>query len=148
MNSAKNTRKNEANHLAAYARLMPMTRIREIAGSAHTLQIDIPRRLIEKFLRKMLPIVAEAADAFKDKADPDGLTPKLKENIALYGIEPWAEAYEDPAMIFAAPLSALFCIDNSPEQFLNPPKFETLDDFYRWLDSVWQECERDLETTP
>lgn len=109
------------------------------------LEISVPRRLIEKFLRQMLPIVAEVMQIFKDKADPDGLTPKLKENIAAYQIETWADAYEDRSAIFAAPLSALFCLDDSPEQLLTPPKFKTIDDIQRWVDSIWMECERYLD---
>jgi hypothetical protein len=108
-------------------------------------EIGVPRRLIEKFLRKMLPIVAEVMQLFKDKADADGLTPKLKKYIELYQIGSWADAYEDPASIISAPLSALFCLDNSPEQVLTPPKFESIDDIYRWLDSIWKECERYID---
>ena len=108
-------------------------------------EVSIPRRLIEKILSTILPVVGEIVGGFMDNVDPDGLTPKLKDDIKRYKVEPWAKAYEERSAVFTASLSALFCIDNPPEQFLVPPKCETLDDVHRWIDSVWKECERYLE---
>ena len=44
-----------------------------------TPQLAIPRRLVDKLLRKMTPLVAETVELFKENADQDGLTPRLKE---------------------------------------------------------------------
>lgn len=109
------------------------------------MRIGIPRVLVEKFLRKMVPLVEEVVELFKENADEDGLTPKLKENIARYRVGPWAEAYEDMSIVVAAPLMAMFCLDDEPEVLFKPPRLETVEDFHRWMDSIWDECERFLD---
>ena len=53
-------------------------------------QLSIPRRLVDKFLRKMTPLVAETVASFNENADQDGLTPKLKEWISRYEVDGWA----------------------------------------------------------
>jgi hypothetical protein len=108
-------------------------------------QIGIPRRLVDKFLRKMTPLVAETIELLKENADTDGLTPKLKHWIARFQVVSWAEAYEDFNNFLGAHLAALSALDGPSNLLSAIPKIETLEDLQAWLDSVWKECERVLD---
>ena len=81
----------------------------------------------------------------KENAYADGLTPRFRKKISLFEAGPWAEAYEDRVFSELAPLSALVTLDDYPKTFLNPPTSGDPDDFQRWLDAVWDECERFLD---
>lgn len=108
-------------------------------------QIAIPRRLVDKILRKMTPLVEETVALFKENADQDGLTPKLKDWISRFQIEGWADAYEDFNNFLLAHLAALPALGISAETFAPPEHFESLEDDQRWLDSVWALCEKVLD---
>jgi hypothetical protein len=70
-------------------------------------QLAIPRRLVDKILRKMTPLVGETVALFKENADQYGLTPKLKDWISRFQIEGWADAYEDFNNFLAAHVAAM-----------------------------------------
>ncbi len=101
-------------------------------------QLAIPRRLVDKFLRKMTPLVEETVELFKENADQDGLTPKLKDWISRFQIEGWADAYEDFNNFLAAHLAAMPALGISVESITPPQAFESWEDAQRWLDSVWE----------
>lgn len=108
-------------------------------------QIGIPRRLVDKFLRKMTPLVAETIERLKENADQDGLTPKLKDWISRFQIEGWADAYEDFNNFLLAHLAALPAVGISPETFTLPKRIESMEDLQRWADSAWAFCEKFLD---
>jgi hypothetical protein len=109
------------------------------------LQFAIPRRLVDKFLRKMTPLVGETVERFSENADHDGLTPKLKEWIERYQVAGWAEAYEDFNNFMLAHYAALPALGDSLPAIPQPDQIETLEDAQRWLDSVWEACEKVLD---
>lgn len=75
--------------------------------------IEIPRRLVDKLLRKMTPLVAETIELLKENADEDGLTPKLKHWIALYKVDSWADAYEDFGNFLVAHSAAMTVLESA-----------------------------------
>lgn len=83
------------------------------------LSFTIPRRLVEKFLRKMVPLVVEVCERFEENAEQDGLTPKLREWNSRYGVEGWAEAYEDFGNFLLVHMAALPILGNPLESM--PP---------------------------
>lgn len=107
--------------------------------------LSIPRQLIDKVLRKMTPLVVETVALFNEKADQDGLTPKLKEWIALYDVEGWAIAYEDPNNFLRVPLAALPVIGNPLENLPPLQEAKTLNDVQYWLDQLWQTLDQVLD---
>lgn len=108
-------------------------------------QIGIPRRLVDKFLRKMTPLVAETIELLKANADTDGLTPKLKHWIARFQVVSWADAYEDFNNFLGAHLAALSALDGPSNLLSAISKIETMEGFQAWIDSVWKELERILD---
>jgi hypothetical protein len=109
------------------------------------LQFAIPRRLVDKFLRKMSPLVGETVELFNQNADDDGLTPKLKEWIERFQVAGWAEAYEDFNNFLLAHYAALPALGDSLLAIPQPDQIETQEDAQRWLDSVWEACEKVLD---
>lgn len=107
--------------------------------------IAIPRRLVDKVLRKMTPLVLETVELFKENADDDGLTPRLKEWIERHKVERWAEAYEDFNGFLAAHLAALPALGISADTITSPAHMETREDAQRWVDSIWALCEKVLD---
>lgn len=107
--------------------------------------ISIRRQLVEKFLRKMLPLTKEVSDLFQDNAEDDGLTPKLREWIERYQVKSWAEAYEDPANYFLLHATALSIQDEPPKELLPPPGMKTVEDFQAWLDELFAFFEKHLD---
>jgi len=110
-----------------------------------TLRIGVPRKLVEKFLRKMVPLVEETIVLFTENAEADGLTPKLKQWILRFQIESWAEAYEDLGNFLIAIFAALSTLDEPPAFLLLRPKVETLDDLECLLNAVWDVCDHTLD---
>lgn len=102
------------------------------------MQLSIPRRLVDKFLWKMAPLVTETVTLFNEREDEDGLTPKLKEWIERYGVEGWAGAYEDFSNFLLVHLAALSVFGNPLEVHLAHQSFQSHDDLQGWLDQLWQ----------
>lgn len=109
------------------------------------LQFAIPRRFVDKFLRKMTPLVKETVELLTEYADDDGLTPKLKEWNKRYQVAGWAGAYEDFNNFLGAHFAVLPALSDSLQAIPKPDRIETLEDAQCWLDSVWQACERVLD---
>lgn len=107
--------------------------------------LTIPRSLIDKFLRKMTPLVEETVALFKENADQDGLTPKLKEWIARFQVAGWADAYEDFNNFMAAHIAAMPALGISVESISPPQAIESWENVQRWLDSLWYLCEKVLD---
>lgn len=99
--------------------------------------LTIPRSLIDKFLRKMTPLVAETIELFKENADQDGITPKLKEWIVRFEVAGWAGAYEDFNNFMAAHLAAMPALGISVESITPPQAIESWEDAQRCADSIW-----------
>ncbi len=54
--------------------------------SAMPTSIPVPRRLIDKFLGKMLPLADEVSGLLQQNAEQDGLTPRLKESCRPFSM--------------------------------------------------------------
>lgn len=108
-------------------------------------QLSIPRRLVDKFLRKMTPLVAETVALFNENADQDGLTPRLKEWISRYELEGWAGAYEDFGNFLLVHLAALPVLGNPLESLPPLSEAKTLSDLQGWLNQLWQVCDQALD---
>jgi len=93
----------------------------------------------------MTPLVAETVELFKENADQDGLTPKFKEWVARFQVAGWADAYEDFNNFMAAHLAAMPALGISVESITPPQALESWEDAQRWLDSVWNLCEKVLD---
>lgn len=107
--------------------------------------IAVPRRLVEKFLRKMLPLVKEVSDIFQQNAKDDGLTPRLREWIERYQVRTWADAYEDPTNYFRLHAAALAIQDEPPRELLPPSDLQTVEDVQAWVDKLCDFFERYLD---
>jgi hypothetical protein len=108
-------------------------------------RIGIPRRLVEKFLREMVPLVKETVELFEENANSDGLTPRLRAYIARFQVESWAEAYEDVGLFLILQIGALSALDQPPPVLLNLPKIESLAEAQAFADSMWDACEHILD---
>lgn len=107
--------------------------------------LSIPRKLIDKFLRKITPLVAEVCSLFQANADPDGLTPNLKEWIGRYEVESWADAYEDFGNFLLLHVAALPVLGNPFEKLPQFQPVETPEDLQLWLDQLWVICDQSLD---
>lgn len=107
--------------------------------------IAVPRRLIQKFLRKMLPLAKEVSDLFQQNAEDDGLTPRLREWIERYQVKTWADAYEDPTNYFRLHAAALAIQDEPPKELLPPSDLQTVEDVQAWVDKLCDFFERYLD---
>lgn len=116
-----------------------------LQSSVMTLTIAVPRRLIEKFLRRILPLTKEVSDIFQENAEDDGLTPRLREWIERYQVRTWAEAYEDPTNYFRLHAAVLAIQDEQPKELLPPSDLQTVEDVQAWVDKLCDFFERYLD---
>lgn len=107
--------------------------------------LSIPRSLIDKFLRKITPLVAEVCSLFQANADQDGLTPHLKEWIGRYEVESWADAYEDFGNFLLVHVAALPFLGNPFEKLSPLQGTDTPEALQFWLDQVWLICDQSLD---
>jgi hypothetical protein len=73
--------------------------------------VQIPRQLVESFLRKIVPQALEVVSLFRENAEQDGLPPRIKQWISLYNVKDWANAYLEPKkllQVHADGFSAIF----------------------------------------
>lgn len=107
--------------------------------------IAVPRPLIDKFLRKMLPLVTSTVALFRENAEPDGLPPGIKHWSVVHQVDSWAEAYEDLSGFLGLHLAALSALNSPPSTLFFPPKIDSLEELQSYLGAVWREMEAVLD---
>ncbi|WP_162888634.1 hypothetical protein [Dechloromonas sp. HYN0024] len=93
----------------------------------------------------MTPLITETVALFKANADPDGLTPKLKEWNSRYEVGGWASAYEEFGNFLLIHLSALPVYGNPLESLAPLLVVKTLNDLQDWADQTWQILDQVLD---
>ena len=109
------------------------------------LTIAIPRRLIEKLLRRMIPLAEEVSDLFQQNAEEDGLTPKLRGWIERYQVKSWGAFYEDSDNYFGLHAGALAIQDQPLPQFTISPSLSEREILDSWFDQLWQYIDQLLD---
>lgn len=107
--------------------------------------VAVPRPLLDKFLRKMVPLATSTVTLFEENAESNGLPPGIARCSAIHQVDSWAEAYEDLSSFLGLHLAALSTLDKPPSVLFSPPAINTPEDLQSYLDAVWQEVEETLD---
>lgn len=69
--------------------------------------VPIPRSLIELSLRKLIPLTLEVGDLFAQKAEENGLPPRINWWLETYGVSAWAQMYLSAESLWTAHVDGL-----------------------------------------
>ena len=74
------------------------------------------------------------------------LPDKLKALLDYYGVRGWAEAYDDFDSYASKNFGQMLTEDALPSFLPQPPTFSSLDDVQCWANTVWEVCDRLLDS--